>query len=82
MSKQPLHIESYKTVGEYIRSQRIALGISQRYLIEVADCSRPTISLLENNKNPGVSFSIVLKALQILKARGAPPIDLYRLSSH
>lgn len=80
MPNKQLNLDNYATVGDYIRSHRLALGISQKYLIEQAASSRPTINAIEHNRNPDTSFALVLKVLQILRKHGAPPIDLYRLA--
>lgn len=76
---QELPTIQYSTVGEYIRGYRTILGIPQEELATISGVTRQTIGSIENDEKNS-RFALVGKILSYLKSKGAPGIDLYRLS--
>lgn len=55
-----------EAIGKKIREHRLAMGMTQRELAEVAMCSQSSITNTELNKCPALSLEILLRICQAL----------------
>lgn len=55
-----------EAIGKKIREHRLAMGMTQRELAEVAMCSQSTITNTELNKCPALSLEILLRICRAL----------------
>lgn len=80
MTTRPLQLEHYSTLGEYIRSYRVLLDLSQKELSEGTGLSGATAISLYENDHSTPNFVTAVKILNFLQAKGAPAIDLQAIA--
>lgn len=69
-----LKLDNYRSFGEYVRSYRIFLGISQIAMAKDLNISRQTLANIEHGKsNP--QLENFLPILKYMRNKGAPQID-------
>lgn len=72
--------ENYQNIGQFIRANRLLLGLSQADIAHHSGLTRQTITLIEREKiSP--NLQTMTRILSYLKSEGAPEFNLYKTPS-